>query len=105
MLFEVMRTVDNESGLSYGIMGFIVVLFIAGLVYIAFTPLINGVVDEANKAANGTYGADFSMSQQTGKAIEYTLNFWTYGTMVFVLIILAIWLLNRALWKKKTGGY
>ncbi len=100
-----MTRIDRESGLSYGIMGFIVVLFIAALCYIAFTPMINGIVDEANKAANGTYGTEFPMSQQTGMAIQYTLNFWTYGAMIFVLVVLSIWLLNRALWKKKTGGY
>lgn len=99
-----MPRIDHESGLSYGIMGFIVVLFISSLIFIVFTPMINGVIDEANKAANGTYGSEFPMSQQTGSAIEYTINFWTYGTMIFVLLITSIWLLNRALWKKKYGG-
>jgi len=92
-----MQSFDREDAIAYGWYMAIVFVIGAGIVYAAFTPVMNGFLDFTNIAID-----DGSMSVQTKSAIGFNLGVFAW-IPVFALIGILLWSIIRALEQKRLG--
>lgn len=92
-----MRNIDNDEGISYGIIAVFVFVFGAALIYIIFTPMLEAVLGQVN-----VYILDGDISYQTQGMISWNVAMFT-AVPVFALIGILIWAYIRAI-EGREGG-
>ncbi len=81
----------NDEGIAYGLIAVIVFIIGVAVLYICFTPMINGMIE----GANGMIG-DGQVGVQTAGAMNWSLA-WFGAIPVIGLLGIFIWSYVRAL--------
>ena len=88
----------NDEGIAYGLVAVIAFIVIGSLLWVCFTPAINGLIDASN-----AYTAEGMVGVQTAGAMKWSLA-WFAAIPVLGLIGIAIWAYIRALEESPGGG-
>ncbi|MFA7162029.1 MAG: hypothetical protein WC083_05610 [Candidatus Methanomethylophilaceae archaeon] len=82
---------NNDDGIAYGLIAVVMFIAMVSLIYICFTPAMNGVI----QAANDMIG-DGMVGVQTAGAIEWGLG-WFSAIPVVALLGIVLWAYIRAI--------
>jgi uncharacterized Tic20 family protein len=81
-----MNGIDNEEGTTYTLIWIFALLAMAGILYLAFSPLIGSFVSTTNE-----YGEEGKISAQTSKAVDFGV---TLFLLMPVIVVIGLFLYN-----------
>ena len=81
----------NDEGIAYGLIAVVMFIGMGALIFICFTPAMNGVIE----AANSLIG-DGEVGVQTAGAVEWSLG-WFAAIPIIGLLGIGYWSYIRAL--------
>jgi hypothetical protein len=85
------KSMKNDEGIAYGLIAVVMFIGMVALIFICFTPAMNGVIE----AANALIG-DGKVGVQTAGAVEWSLG-WFAAIPIIGLLGIGYWAYIRAL--------